>query len=430
MFTIKDLIRLEISPALGCTEPVCVALACSHAGSMLAKREIVYIKVLVSEGLYKNGMGVYLPGARGEKGLYMAAALGSVCGEPKDDLEVFSKVNDDYIKMARELVASGRVIVDVAPNKKGIYVFAKIKGISNIAEAEISGFHNRLTSLKLDGKLVFERDAGGGEIGDSEIQELSNWLKNISSVELFDLLDGLDEYDLDFLKKGVNMNLELAQQGLNEKWGYGTSHVFLKTDKGIFWDDNLSFKAQKYVLAAVDARMGGASLPAMSSAGSGNNGIIATLPVWVIYSGLKLDEGDFLKAIGLSHVITSKLKAHIGRLTPICSCSLCAGGGAAGAISWLLSKDREIALSAVKNHLVSMYGVLCDGAKPACSIKLFVATSCALNSAYFAINHINISREDGICGASLDETLDFVEELTANSYKNMDKNILNILRRK
>jgi L-cysteine desulfidase len=335
------------------------------------------------------------------------------------------------LKVAKELVQKRKVFIEVDENKKGIFVHAKVVGRGNLAEAIISDYHNQIVSLKLNGEEVPRTQEFGSEKDRKlDVEKLNKWIKQLKCDELFELIESLDEEDFEFLKKGVLMNLRLAEEGLKNKWGYGVGIMWNKKVHENLMFDSVMLEAKRYVSAAVDARMGGIFLPAMSSAGSGNNGIVAILPVWVVYSHLKISEETFLKAVALSHIFTSKLKAHMGRVSPVCSCALSAGGGAAGAIAYLISGKKKICLMAVKNHLLSLYGILCDGAKPACSLKLATATSCALNNAYLAIKGLDITKDDGISGKDLDETLKYIEELTSNVYLNMDKSILEIMKKK
>ncbi len=428
MVSMKEFLHSEIRPALGCTEPVCVALVCAHAGSLIPGRDIESIDMSLSPGLYKNGIGVFLPGGSGEKGLYMAASLGAICGVPEKDLEVLSGICGEDIKKARQLVSSGKVTISVDYEKSGIFASCKINGRGHLAEATISDMHNMLTTLKLDGKELLKREKGTYK-NKMFLEEIVKWVKSLSCDEIFFLIDKLDDEDFVFLKQGVEMNVELAEEGLRRKWGYSLSNIIPPAgskEHDLFLQD-----IKRYTLAAVDARMGGCFLPAMSSAGSGNNGIVATLPLWVIYSKkTNISERDFLRCVALSHLLTSKLKAHMGRITPVCSCGLSAGGAIAGSISYLLTKNVHISKEAIKNHLVSLFGILCDGAKPSCAMKIDIALSCAISSISFAFKGISISREEGICGRDLDETLIFLEELTSTAYSNMDSYILNIMTRK
>lgn len=224
------------------------------------------------------------------------------------------------------------------------------------------------------------------------------------------------------------MNVTLAMEGLRGKWGYGVAST-LGDGNSSKKNMQIGTEIKKFVVAAVDARMGGCDYPAMSSAGSGNNGIVATIPIWVVKSNMQIPEEDYLKAVCLSHLFTSKLKSHMGRITPVCSCGLSAGGGVAGSIAYIMTKDREISKKAVNNHLASFFGVLCDGAKPGCSIKVLIAISSVLDSIDLARRGVSISNQDGICGENLDETLKNIEMLSKNAYVDMDRQILNIISR-
>ena len=424
MLNIKEFLQAEIRPALGCTEPVCIALSCAHAALAIPDRVVEEIEVTLSPGLYKNAKGVFLPGSIQERGVHMAAALGAIAGDPTKDLEIFSSHTDTDIQKARQLVSLNKVSILIDEKKRGIYCRAKIKGGSNTSEAVISGLHNNLISIKLNGNELLTKDKHFSNHKQNELNVI-DILKETSCDDLFDLLDKLSTNDLDFLKKGVEMNVNLAMEGLNGKWGYNVTKTFL--DYRDSKKEDLETEIKKYVVAAVDARMGGCPYPAMSSAGSGNNGIVATVPVWVVKSHLKISEQDFLKSVCLSHLFTSKLKSHMGRITPVCSCGLSAGGGVAAAISFLMTNNKEIAKRAVNNHIVSMFGILCDGAKPGCSLKVLMAISSALNSISLAKKGISLTSYDGISGQTLDDTLKNIELLSKDAYTQMDIKLLKVI---
>lgn len=428
MVGMKEFLKSEVVPALGCTEPVCVALACAHASSSLPEKDIKKIELIVSPGIFKNGMGVFLPGTD-LTGLYYAAAIGGMFGDPKKELEVFSNISTENIHAVKEFIETGGVNIDIDFSKKGIFVHAKVFDSKNISEAIVKDYHNNLISLKLNGKDVHFKKEIKDRKQNIGVKEITQWIKEMPCEKLIDLIYDLDKEDFEFLKKGVFMNLKLMKKGQNEALGYGIGTYFdeLKNEQN---GSSIIGEVQKNVSAAIDARMAGAFCPAMSSAGSGNNGLVATIPVWTVHNILKSNEDDFLRAVALSHLFTSKLKSHMGRITPICSCALSAGGGAAAGVAYLYTKEIEVILSAVETFIVSMFGIICDGAKPGCSIKLMMAIYSAMQSVYLALKGKRLFREEGICGQNLNDTLKNLQTLCSKAYFETDRLVIDIMRNK
>ncbi len=431
MFSLKDIIKLEVKPALGCTEPIAVALCCAQGASLLPDRDrIKEIEVLVSPGIYKNGMGVFIPGTSGERGLFIAAALGSLAGQPELEMEVLKKISIEDVEKAREMVLKDKVSIFPIWEKSGIYVKATIVSEDHKSTAIIEGFHTNIVHLSIDNHMLSLPYTKKGEKKEKDT-DLQSWLKKTSFQKLYDLITEDELHDLaEFLIQGIEMNLKLAKYGLDnptsEAVGIALKKINNKEEK------SLLNSIQVYLAAAVDARMGGAPLPAMSSAGSGNNGIVATLPIWCAYQYYRnIPEEKYLQALALSHVVTSKLKAHMGRVTPICSCSLAAGAGAAAGLSVLLESDSntrlEVIERSIENHLLTLFGVICDGAKPSCALKLSNAGASALQSYFLAKEGIKISQGEGICGGTLDATLKNIEIFLSQAYLEVDKSLLSIL---
>ncbi len=430
MIGIKEFLRSEVAPALGCTEPVCVALACAYAGSILPHKNIEKIELILSPGIFKNGMGVFLPGTD-LTGIHYAAAIGAMFGDPKKDLEVFSNISSDHIDTVKKFIAKQRVQIDIDFSKKGIFVCAKIFSNKDVSEAIIKDYHNNLVSLKLNGEnIAFEKKNNNKEMKKKiDVDEITRWMKKTPCEDLIDLIYELDDEDFEFLKKGVLMNLQLMEKGQKEVLGYGIYACFEDLEKEQIGTSILE-EVQKNVCAAIDARMAGAAYPAMSSAGSGNNGLVATLPIWTVHNILKTPEEEFLRAIALSHLFTSKLKSHMGRITPICSCGLSAGGGATAGITYLYTKDKDVILNAVEMLVVNMFGILCDGAKPGCSIKLLIATHAAMQCVYLSLKGKKLFINEGICGKDIDDTLKNLEFLCSNSYTDTDRLVITIMKNK
>ncbi|MEF2145824.1 MAG: L-serine ammonia-lyase, iron-sulfur-dependent, subunit alpha [Desulfovibrionaceae bacterium] len=437
-FTVKDILRLEVAPALGCTEPVAVALASAAAASLLpggpATRSACHVEVWTDPNVYKNGLAVSIPGAADLKGLDTAAALGAMGGDPALRLEVLGPISDSARASALQALHEKRVAVHLLRDRQGLFIRSRVTlqdetGTEHIAEAEIQGLHDNITSLKLNGKPLTEHPllASRAVDGKSGLDELEEWLKGLSLEEIIALTDGLDEEDRQFLQEGVDRNMLLAAHGLKHGSGLGIGKTLDRlVRQGLICRD-MVLSARILASAAADARMAGVNLPAMSSAGSGNHGLTAILPIRAVMDHIQADTRQMLEAIALSHMVTAYVKAHTGRLSAVCGCSVAAGAGAAAGVAYLLGGDAKHVAGAIKNLIADLAGVICDGAKAGCALKLNTAAGSAVQSALFALQGVDVHDTDGIIGHSSEQTMRNVGELSTQGMIETDRTILNIM---
>ncbi len=429
-FTVKDILEMEVTLALGCTEPVAIALGAAAAATLLprGKKEFDTIEIWIDPNIYKNGLAVAIPGTGGMQGLDTAAALGAYGGNPAKGLEVLESIDEATVTRAKKLLAEGRVKVNLR-EEVGLYVRTRLVSGSDIAESLIVDLHNNIVSLKLNGDevdspLLSRAKEKGGK---RSLAELEAWLRDLTLEEILELTAQLDEQDLAFLEEGVNHNLALAEYGLKHGTGLGIGKAIDRLIKQKLMVKDMSTSARRLTSAAADARMGGAKLPAMSSAGSGNHGLTAILPIWAIKDFIDHDRETLLRAIGLSHIITAYVKAHTGRLSAVCGCSVAAGAGATAGITYLVGGDVHHMEGAIKNILEDLAGVICDGAKAGCAIKLNTAAGAAVQAALFSLHGVNVKATDGIIGDSTQKTVQNMGALSQDGMVQADKTILKIM---
>lgn len=429
-FTVKDILRTEVAPALGCTEPIAIALAAAAAASLMEKDAIEAIEIWVDPNIYKNGVAVAIPGTQGHNGLDLAAALGALGGVPELRLEVLEPIDDRVVARARKMVHDARVQVNLLQDRKGIFVKAEVRGSGNRAECIIRDLHDNIVSLKRNGEPVSDhplmRHVAGPD-GKTELHQVEAWLKSLPLVRLLELLDDLDGEDLDFIEKGVRFNLRLADYGLKHGSGLGIGKTLNRLVRQRMLTLDMALAARMLTASASDARMDGVKLPAMSSAGSGNHGLTATLPIWAVRDYVECDHKTVLEAIGLSHIITAHVKSHTGRLSAVCGCSIAAGAGATAGISYLLGGDRHHIAGAITNLTEDLAGVICDGAKAGCSLKLATAAGTAVQAALFSLQGIQVKGTDGIISTSPEKTMENVGILSSQGMLETDRTILKIM---
>lgn len=430
-FTIKNLLRLEVVPALGCTEPVAVALAAAAAASLLPSVEFDSMEVWLDPNVYKNGLAVSIPGTGGLSGLDLAAALGACVGDPARKLEVLAPVDESGVKRAGDAVGKGRVRVNLMEGQVGLYVKACITSGSHESEAVIEGLHDNIVSLRLDGKdVASDLISLGCTPGKNGLEELEAWLKTLSLHDLIAMIDQLDEEDFDFLMQGVSTNLRLAEEGLKHGLGLGVGRTLERLVRQKLVRKDMILSARILTSGASDARMAGAPLPAMSSGGSGNHGLTAILPIWAVKDYLDVEDDTVLEAIALSHVITAYVKAHTGRLSAVCGCSVAAGAGAAAGVTYLLGGTVQHIAGAITNLTEDLAGIICDGAKAGCSLKLATAAGTAVQAALFSLQGVNVHFTDGIIGLCPEDTMRNVGTLSTEGMIETDRTILNIMLKK
>ena len=413
----------EVKPALGCTEPGAVALAAAVASKAFlgSLEKIEDIALHLSANIYKNGHNVGIPGAHGLKGNRFAAALGVIAGDPAKGLQVLAGINEDHILKAQDFLDRGIVKEHVQPHVPDVYAEVAILGENHSAVAIISGRHDHIVELRVDGKAV-PRESGDATETRKDFRYLEE-LRKEKMEGLWSLCSEIDEEIEKFLLEGVAMNLKVASMRLKESLGLGVGYVLAcHANSG-----DLLWKIKATAGAAADVRMSGAPYPVMSSAGSGNHGITAILPVAVVAESRKSSPRELAESIALSHLVTGYIKCFTGRLTPVCGCAVAAGAGAAAGIVRLLGGTPSQAESAVASLVASLLGMLCDGAKGSCALKVSTAAGEAYTSALLAMNNHGVVQREGIIDPRLEFLAPAVAVLSTQGFASVDSTVLQLL---
>ena len=431
-YSVKDILEMEVAPALGCTEPVAISLGAAAAASILPERVIDSIEVWVDSNIYKNGLAAVIPGTSELCGLENATALGALGGDPSLKLEVLGPIDDEIVAQVREFVSPQTVKVHLLSDEKGLLIKTLISSRDNTAESIIVDLHDNITTLKLNGRELTDHPLVSrvSEKGKGSLSDLEAWLKSLTLEELLALVDDLDSEDLAFLEESVRCNVRLAEYGLKHGSGLGVGKALDRLARQGLIKKDMILGARILSSAAADARMAGVKLPAMASAGSGNHGLTAVLPIRAVMDYVECDERSFLEAIGLSQIVTAYVKAYTGRLSAVCGCSIAAGAGAAAGITYLLGGTIHHMAGAIKNLTEDLAGVICDGAKAGCAFKLATAAGTAVQASLFALQGITVQATDGIIGASFEQTTQNIGELSTQGMIETDRTILRIMLQK
>lgn len=413
---ILALMRQEVVPALGCTEPAAVALAASFAASVFPA---AYddITVIVSQNILKNGMGVGIPNT-GLIGLEIAAALGLIVAKPERELQVLADIDPDQVEAGKKLAES--IDIQLYPGEDKVYIEVELNSKDHRARAVIRWRHSFLHKLELDDKVLKYQDRG---------PQSDSRLVSASDFKLKDYYHYCTQEDYKTLLTmdlGEKYNRRIADFGLSENLGIAVGKsIMQQIEQGLLGDD-IHHWAMALTAAATDARMSGCNLPVIANTGSGNQGLSITLPIIAAAEKLKSSHEQLVRALAIGHLVSVHMKNKIGLLSCICGC-LSAAAGAASGIVLLLGGDYHKVEYAIKNMIGNTAGMVCDGAKEGCSLKVATNTSAAVQSALLAHMGKCISANDGIVTDDIDETIDNLAEFVNSGMQNADSTILNIM---
>ena len=423
------LIRKEVKPALGCTEPIAVALAVAKAMETMESCTTLAdtwrsdgdfsIKVEVSGNILKNGMGVGIPGT-GMVGLHIAAALGAACGKSCYGLEVLHDLSDAAIARAKEM--EGKVVVGLAESDLKLYVKASVEYGGHTAYAVIEKDHDNICETGCDGKILSSYKAGGQDCTDHS----STLDYGLTVKEILEFASSVAYQDIEFILESRTLNLALANEGMSGKYGLRVGYaISLKDNREVFGQDFLSY-AMALTAAASDARMAGCTLAAMSNSGSGNQGITVTMPVIAYSLRYGCSDEELARALVLSHLVAIHIKGYLGKLSALCGCVIASTGAACGLV-YLRGGDYEQICAAIKNMIGNITGMVCDGAKVGCAMKVASGVSSALQSAVLAREGICISEHDGIIEKDIEKTIQNLGRIGSVGMQNTDNMILDIM---
>ena len=434
---IIDLIHREVKPALGCTEPIAVALAVAKAVEIIAENcpcatgwrltAGFRIEVEVSANILKNGMGVGIPGT-GMVGLPVAAALGAVCGDSSLGLEVLARLSPTEVARAKELVASKAVCISVADTERLLYVKATVSlegGARASAEVDphayaiIEDDHDRIVETSFADRILMSSESGAASV-DSASRDYG-----LTVQEIYDFAVRMPFEDIAFILEDRTLNLALAREGLSGDYGLKVGKAIRENQQEVFGDDFLSF-AMGLTAAASDARMAGSTLPAMSNSGSGNQGITASMPVIAYALKYGIDDERLARALILSNLVAIHIKHYLGKLSALCGCVVASTGSACG-IVYLQGGGYDAICAAIKNMAGNITGMVCDGAKVGCAMKVASGVSCAVQSAVLALRGTCIPSTDGIIDDDVEKTIRNVGSIGSAGMKNADRMIMDIM---
>lgn len=419
-------VKEEVKPALGCTEPVSLALAAAVAASEL-NGAVERIDAWVSPNLMKNGLGVTVPGT-GMVGLPIAAALGALGGNANAGLEVLKDASTQAIADAKAMLKAGKVSVMLQqPCDDILFSRAKVYSHDGWACVTIVGGHTHIVRIETHTGVKFAQQASASE----EAQESP--LAVLSETSLEEILAFVNTVPFDairFILDAARLNGALSREGLRGNWGLHIGATLEKQcARGLLAND-LSTSILIRTSAASDARMGGATLPAMSNSGSGNQGITATVPVMVVAEHFGADEEKLARALMLSHLSAIYIHHQLPRLSALCAATTAAMGAAAG-MAWLVDEGRYSTISmAISSMIGDVSGMICDGASNSCAMKVSTSASAAWKAVLMALDDTAVTGNEGIVAHNVEQSIANLCALAWHSMQQTDKQIIEIMARK
>lgn len=419
--SIINLVKREVVPAMGCTEPIAVALCVAKATEVLGA-EPEKIDVYLSANMLKNAMGVGIPGT-GMVGLPIAVALGALVGKSEYQLEVLRDVTDEAVKRGKAFIAENRVSVDLKNGEcDKLYIEAIVEAGTSKANVVISGGHTNFVHIEKDGEVMLSSAKQEGAAAGSADIGLT-----LRDVYEFATTSPLEE--IDFINEAGVLNTEASRLALLGNYGHELGKTLSRPlGRGIMGESMFSHILSA-TSSACDARMAGAMIPVMSNSGSGNQGIAATLPVVVFGKENHNTEEEITRALMLSHLTAIYIKQSLGKLSALCGCVVASTGSSCG-ITYLMGGTYEQVAFSVKNMIANLVGMVCDGAKPSCALKVSSGVSTAVLSAMLAIQNKHVTSVEGLIEEDVDRSIRNMTRIGAEGMNETDRMVLDIMTHK
>ena len=418
---IVALIKREVVPAIGCTEPIAVALCVAKATETLGTMP-ESIDVLLSGNMLKNAMGVGIPGT-GMSGLPIAIALGAIVGKSEYQLEVLKDSTPEHVEKGKAYIAEKRINISLKENiTEKLYIEVTVKAGDNTASAIIAGGHTHFISITHNGEvLLSSKQKNGTQMENKDIE--------LSLRIVYEFADTVPIEEIEFINEASRLNENASKKSLEGNYGHELGKTLSRPlGRGIMGDSMFSHILSA-TSSACDARMAGAMIPVMSNSGSGNQGIAATMPVVVFGEENHNTEDEITRALTLSHLTAIYIKQSLGRLSALCGCVVASTGSSCG-ITYLMGGTYEQVSYSVKNMIANLAGMVCDGAKPSCALKVTSGVSTAVLSAMLAIQNKHVTSVEGLVEDDVDRTIHNMTRIGAEGMNETDKMVLDIMTHK
>ena len=417
-----ELLKKDVVPALGCTEPVCVALCAATAGTVLGGT-LDSVSIEVNPGIYKNAMSAGIPGCT-KVGIPWAAAIGAFLRNPAKGLQLLEDITPEILFRAENLICAGKVSVTVKNDEKSIYVKCILRSETDEAICITRNAHTNIVYLSKNGATLQNNTVQSSTSSDDPLVDA---LKEMTIAEIRQLVCSASEDELAFLMDGIAMNEALASYSECNPIGIGLAASLRSQDTTPLLGNDLIAKITLAVTSAAESRLDGCKLPTMSSSGAGTKGLVVILPISETAKAIGASRLDTVRAVAFGHLINRYINAYVGKLSPMCSCVMCSSTAAAAGIAMLLGgNDTQIGY-AIRNMSGTVTGMICDGGKVGCAMKVATGSFAALTSALHAVKDAALRISDGICAETPEQCIRNMASVGINGMKDTDQEILRIM---
>ena len=417
-----ELLHRDVVPALGCTEPVCVALCAAKAGTAL-KGKLDSITVEVNPGIYKNAMSAGIPGCS-MVGIPWAAAIGANLRNPDKGLQLLADITPDILSSAESLIAMGKVLVSPKDDEKNIYVKCILRSADEEIVCITRNAHTNIVFLSHNGNVLLEHTVVSASASDDSLVDA---LKEMTIAEIRQLVCSASLEELDFMADGIRMNDDLAAYSEVNSVGIGLADVLRSSNAVSLLGSNLISKITYAVTSAAESRLDGCPLPTMSSSGAGTKGLVVILPISETAKAVGADRLTTVQAVAFGHLVNRYINAYVGKLSPMCSCVMCSSTAAAAGIAFLLGGTDDQIGGAIRNMSGTVTGMICDGGKVGCAMKVATGSFAALTAALHAVNGAVLRVSDGICAETPEQCIKNMASIGINGMKDTDQEILRLM---
>lgn len=422
MHLLTELLKKDMKPALGVTEPGAIAFAVSTAMRHI-KGEVEHITLSLNSGMFKNAFTCGIPGSV-EVGNYYAAALGAIAANPDKGLECLEGITKSDEEQARKMVKDNKITVNMSSISSRIFIEVKVIGKEEQSIVKIRDSHTNIVEIQENGKIIFSKP-----LSDSICENDEVLIHKYTLDQMLDYALTVPFEEISFIEKAYDMNLKLFEEGLkSEKTTYAS--YLLKKNGGSVISNDEQKTASLLCNAAIEARVIGLSSPAMSITGSGAHGIIATMPLYAAYKVNGYSKESLIRATALSYLICTYIKEYSGKLSAFCGCAIAAGTGMACALVYLRGGSIEMIKRTINNMASSITGMICDGGNQGCTMKGVVAVDAAYQSSEMAMDGVYIYDSHGINGNTPEETMKNMGRIASPGMVETEKTIVEIMQEK
>ena len=415
------ILREEVVPAEGCTEPIALAYVAARAREVLGK-EPDRMNIYVSGNIIKNVKSVVIPNSGGKVGIEVASVMGAIAGKPEKELMVIQDITKDDMKKVVSFIENNPIKVIHKQSDAKLYVKIELFNGSESSSVEIKHLHTDITRIEKNGKVLIRQVCN-----DVDFHSPLTDRKILTIKLIYTLAKSIDlELIKPLFEKVIKLNSAIAEVGLNEVYGVNLGSCIIKSIKEGFYGYDRKNVCASYAAAGSDARMSGCALPVMTTSGSGNQGMTASLPLIKYCQEKKISHEKLIRSLFFSHLTTIHIKTNVGRLSAYCG-AVCAASAVSGAIAFLDDENLKTVSNAITNTLGNISGIICDGAKASCAMKIATGIYSAFDGAMLAQNQKALRNGDGIVGKNIEETIRNIGELAQSGMQKTDDVILKIM---